>query len=426
MLSRWSLYCRFIARKCRNPALDDTGGTKSAPLSIPPVITGSNLEIRVDTRLATPFEIMTTFFFRRSVEKAFQLDEYPFDLHLHPVKPLSNTNTPYITSAVDDVMYILNKLLKRASSTCLRPLVMKIIASCRRILESDFIGMIQRKLRDGRTYIAVNPPPDDKIISFCILMNNLDMASEYTQRVIDGLVNPSETTGGEDQLNKLPDLFPFDNDAEVVESAFNGLTSSFEIRTNELLNEGISTLFSHVIRPRIRLIISESFKDAEYVVSESTSATLQDSDEESTQSESVTTRFTNQYHHLTHPFRRIMTPATYDKLLFTLAGRLSRLLEQRIWASAGRINELGAIRLERDITGIIGVVVREGKYGLRDMFIRCIQICMVLNMEEDEVSDMLHKDSDAEIGDGDDADGEVDWKLTKEERRRARSLLRMD
>jgi len=164
-------------------------------------------------------------------------------------------------------------------------------------------------------------------------------------------------------------------------------------------------------------------------VTEMTSLPTQlDSDDESLQSsESVTSRFTNLYHHLSHPFRRIMTASTYDKLLFILAARLSKSLEQRIWASAGKINELGAIRLERDITGIIGVVVREGKYGLRDVFTRCTQICMMLNMEEDEVSEMLRRDSNAEVGngEGDDAESEVDWKLSKEERRKARGLLRI-
>lgn len=121
MLSRWSLYSRFIARKClpppTEPPASPNGSSPEAPLVIPSVIKKSVLSTRVDAKLSTPFEVMTTFFFRRSVEKAFQLDELPPDLHLNPSRPLKNTTTPYITLSVDDVMYLVRNVLKRSLST---------------------------------------------------------------------------------------------------------------------------------------------------------------------------------------------------------------------------------------------------------------------------------------------------------------------
>lgn len=80
---------------------------------IPPVLEHSSLRRKVADRLIAPFNIMTTFFFRRSVEKAFQLDEQPSDLSLNPKQTIPS-NPPFITSAVDDVMYIVNQVVERS------------------------------------------------------------------------------------------------------------------------------------------------------------------------------------------------------------------------------------------------------------------------------------------------------------------------
>ena len=68
---------------------------------MPNFLATSNLHKKVNSHLIEPVNAMTTFFFRRSVEKAFQLDEAPADLTLNPTKPLGS-NPPFITSAVDD------------------------------------------------------------------------------------------------------------------------------------------------------------------------------------------------------------------------------------------------------------------------------------------------------------------------------------
>jgi len=284
-------------------------------------------------------------------------------------------------------------------------------------------------------------------------MNNLDTASEYTQRIIDSLVNPSE------ESEKLTTLFPFDDDATVIKNALMAVATSLDQRCTEILKEGISILFSHVLRPRMRLIVSESFRDVEYNISGTNSninmnnssnnnnnnnaasgnnSGYYDPSEDplsdpTLNTDTVVSRFTSAYHALTHPFKRIMTPATYDKLLFILAKDLNNKLEKRIrsYAGGGRMNELGAIHVERDVTGIIGAVVREGKYGLRELFERVVQICLVLNMEEDEVEEMMREENRLELvngvnGGGEDALGDVDWKLSREERRSVRALLSRD
>jgi len=66
--------------------------------------------------------------------------------------------------------------------------------------------------------------------------------------------------------------------------------------------------------------------------------------------------------------------------LNTTASYFAKLLEKRR-GYTGRISELGAIKLESDLAGI----VRGGLYGARDALAMCLQICLAVNMEENEV-----------------------------------------
>lgn len=435
MLSRWSLYSRFIARKClpppTEPPASPNGSSPEAPLVIPSVIKKSVLSTRVDAKLSTPFEVMTTFFFRRSVEKAFQLDELPPDLHLNPSRPLKNTTTPYITLSVDDVMYLVRNVLKRSLSTLSSTLVLKIIASVKRILESDFVGMMQRRMQHDsypKSNNVNSPPPDDKVVAFCVLTNNLDVSIDYITRIIHTFLEPSED--GPQQPGKekegLESQFPFVGEADSVKNALNSLVSGFTLRAGNLHDNAVEVIFNQVIRPRLRPLMSESFSGIEYIVREvdlnSAHQVEDESDGEGRGANAVTSRFATGFHHLVFPLKRVLTANSYDKLLKTTATSVANLLAKRLWGLAGKINELGAIRLERDVSGVIGVVVREGKYGLREEFVKASEIVMILNMEEDEVVEVLKKDSEAEE---ENASGEaVEWRLTREERRRARGLLK--
>ena len=71
--------------------------------------------------------------------------------------------------------------------------------------------------------------------------------------------------------------------------------------------------------------------------------------------------------------------------------------------------------MERDFAGIVGVVCRGGKYGIREAFARVSQVLMVVNMEEDEWEEVK---SGAEEEEG------MNWVISEEERVRAREIIR--
>ncbi|KAI9846948.1 MAG: hypothetical protein M1838_001084 [Thelocarpon superellum] len=471
MLGRWSLYCRFLADKCKTS--NESGHGAEMRLVLPPLLTDSNLIKKVGDRLVSPFSAMTTFFFRRSVEKAFQLDESPPDITLNMSKPLQ-VNPPFITSAVDDVMYIVNKVLQRTLATSQRHVVAGVVPTIGRVLGSDFVGMIQRKMRDESYPKAVNQgglPPEDKIVAFLILINNLDVATDYVARIVSGRVDPSTPHADDPSVaTPLKDLFPFEHDADFVATSLRSLQLSFESKTSELVADGLHVAFDRVIKPRLRPIISDAFRDTDY----SATSTADDETYHSHShrsppspshdgghspnpaSDAVQHRFSTSWDLLMKPMRRLLTERSYNKLLASTAGYVSsKILEKRLWAYHGRVSALGALRLERDVAAIVGVVVRGARYGLRDAFARCLQICLVMNLDDDEWDDLMlspgasakgtsttrggggrgglegtkaeqgkeqEREGGEEEGAGEDTD-HIHWVLDPEERRRARAIV---
>jgi hypothetical protein len=366
--------------------------------------------------LVEPFNVMSTFFFRRSVEKAFQIDEIPPDLSLQMNKPITS-NQPFITSAVDDVMYMVGQVLQRSLATSQRSVIGSVVPDLGRVLGSEFIGMVQRTMRDEcypKAAIQGSSPPEDKIVHFLVMINSLDVAMEYLKSIIEGHLGSSDSGGnGSRGSENLRSTFPFGNEAVFVANALNNMLNSFMTKANELLTDGISVAFHQVFKPRIRPILADAFRDVDYSVS-STDREDQYEDEEE-EDDLVAKRFLTFWNTLTRPLKRLMTKATWDKLQANSLPYLASSLERRLWSMNGRISELGATKLERDISSIVAVACGEGKYELRDHFQKCQQIVMIAGMEDEEWEEL----SGGEPGD----DEGVIWVLNRDERARARGLV---
>lgn len=395
---------------------------------MPDVLVKSNLSRKISAKLVGPYNVLTTFFFRRSVEKAFQLDESPSGLSLNINKSI-DSNPPFIVSAVDDVMYIVNTVILRQSiSTSQRGVIDSVIPTVSSLLGSDFVGMIQRKMRDEsypKATVQGGFPPEEKIISFIILINSLDMANDYLARIVSNLLNTTvqhSNGAGAPQPPSLGDSFPFKNDANEVTTRLNNLNGSFSAKTTELLTEGIKVLFSQVVKPRLLPVLTHTFRDADYTLTEDEMAELVELAAASDQTEDdvleqVPRRFEQGWDQLMKPVARLMTPRTFTALLDLTADYLARVLEKRVWSYAGgRTSPYGAIRLERDISGIIGTISK-GNYAVREVFGRTAQILMVANMDEEEWEE-LEEDG------GDGREGGMQWVLKEEERRKARSIVK--
>ena len=445
MLGRWSLYTRFLAGKCMvghthtlTPQANatqpvtisqmliqqkqDPSTPEDTPSTVPEVLIKSNLYRKVSGKLISPYNVMTTFFFRRSVEKAFQLDEYPTGLSLSLNRPIDG-NAPYIILAVDDVMYIVNAVVQKSLSTSQRDIIASVIPTIGRVLSSDFVGMIQRKMRDEsypKALVQGGFPPEDRIIQFIVLINSLDMANEYLARIIRGCLGTADggmaNGAAAAHHNPLKNSFPFERDVTFVANALTTLETTFVSKATELLNEGIQVLFNQVVKARLRPVLSDTFRDADYTLTEDEIAEIarQNDEDEDEVLEQVPRRFEHGWDQLMKSIARLMTPGTYGSLLDMTARYLSKVLEKRILSYSGRTNPYGAIRIERDFTAIVNAV-SGGNYAVREAFAKVTQLLMVANMEDDEWEEIMTLGGD---------DG-IDWVLTEEEKKRARSLVRI-
>ncbi|KAI1775597.1 COG4-domain-containing protein [Hypoxylon cercidicola] len=414
MLGRWSLYSRFLAGKCKSP-----DSPEDAPLSIPEVVTKSDLSRKISARLTTPYNSLALFFFRRSVEKAFQLDESPTGLSLSLNKPI-DANAPYIISAVDDVMYIVSAIIRKAISTSQREVIASVIPDVGRVLGgSDFIGMVQRRMRDEsypQPVVQGGLPPENKIISFIVLINSLDVAKDYLARIITQQLGISpDQPNGTSQPNALAASFPFEHDLTFVTSALKNLNSTFSLKTSELISDALRVLFTAVVKPRLKSVLVEAFRDADYWRSEDELAEIArlNDEEEDEVIDRVQRRFEHGWDTLMKPIARLMTAKTFTALVDLTATDLSKTLEKRVWSYSGKTSAYGAIRMERDFSGIVSTVSK-GNYSVRELFARVMQILMVADMEDDEWE---------ELG-GDDGDDGIEWVLNEDERRRARNLVK--
>ena len=384
---------------------------------MPDVLVKSNLYRKVSSKLSTPYNVMSTFYFRRSVEKAFQLNEYPSGLSLNLSNHLEG-NAPYIILAVDDVMYIVNSVVQRTLATSQRDVASSVILTVERVLDTDFVGMIQRKMRDEsypKPVIQGGPPPKEKIIQFIVLINSLDMANEYLARIISGRLGSSrEHVNGNAATNPLRDSFPFERDVAHVTTSLENLEKIFLSKSTELLNEGIQHLFNQVVKPRLRPVLSDTFRDADYTLTEAELAELAQQTEEDEESllDQVPRLFEHGWDQLMKPIARLMTLGKFGSLLDLTSRYLCKVLEKRILSYSGRANAFGAIRMERDFADIVNVVSR-GDYGVKELFAKVTQLLMVANMEDDEWEEMV----DMEGEDG------IEWQLTGEEKRKARTLV---
>ncbi|CAI4216618.1 unnamed protein product [Parascedosporium putredinis] len=383
MLSRWSLFTRFISGKCK-----------------------------VASKLMSPYNAMSLFFFRRSVEKAFQLDEYPSGLSLSLTKPIE-ASPPYIILAVDDVVFIVNAVIQKSLATSQREVISSVVSTIGRVMSVDFIGMVQRKMRDESYPVR-----------------SLDMANEYLERIIQvNLGVSSEQPNGVAPSSAIRDAFPNDRDAGLVAATLSTLLVAFTSKTTELLNEGLQVLFHNVVKLRLRPVISDTFRDIDYSLTEeetAEAAQLLDEDEASFH-DLVAGRFERGWDQLMRPISRLLTAKTYATLLDTTARNLSRQLEKRLWGYAGRTSAFGAVRMERDFSGVVSAVAK-GNYATREVFARVTQMLMVVNMEDDEWEEVV-RSSDAAargagVGDEEDNEDGILWVLTEEERTRARALVR--
>lgn len=312
-------------------------------------------------------------------------------------------------------MYVVNQILQRALATSQAEIVISITTTVGRVIGNDFIGMEQRKMRDEsypKATVQGALPPDDKVLAFLVLINNLDVATDYVKRIVRSHVE-DETSDGSTQNQRSPrpleELFPLGRDALNVRNALRNLEGGFSAKATELINDGLSVVFQQVLKPRMRPMLVDAFRDTDY--SEEDPSRLDY--EEDNDGTSVKARIGPAWEALVKPMKRILTERLSERLTATTINHLASLLERRIWSYYGRITEVGAVGLERDIADVVNAASKGENFRLREAFNRCTQIVTIMNLEDEEWDAVQQAEN---------ADSE--WILDDKDRVRARTIVR--
>jgi len=199
----------------------------------------------------------------------------------------------------------------------------------------------------------------------------------------------------------LNEVFPFEGQLEIAQTALRNVANLNE-RFDSYLHEGLATLFAQLLKPGIKNLVNEMFSGVQYVL------TQQEYDEFVSE-EVVTRRFAHGWDTLILPFKDDLTPTNFQSLLNLSVKYLVDPLEKRMWSF--RVNELGAIRLEKDVSQITAYSTRLGPYNLRERFVWCQQICIVLNFDTEGIPGGVEGAADAILQD---ESGEG-WRLDRDD-----------
>ena len=113
------------------------------------------------------------------------------------------------------------------------------------------------------------------------------------------------------------------------------------------------------------------------------------------------------------PYENVFYQNAYTDLLELIVNFLKHLIEKKkLWNLKG--NELGAIKLDRELSLFIGTIC-DAHYSIRDIFTKLTQIVLILGFGGDDF-DVLSGNVQAKIA------TYTEWVLSPRERIQARNL----
>uniref|UniRef100_A0A8H7Y2D9 Conserved oligomeric Golgi complex subunit 4 n=1 Tax=Psilocybe cubensis TaxID=181762 RepID=A0A8H7Y2D9_PSICU len=394
MLGRWNLFKKFLSESLKgNVGSTNEDGAEAAaivnekhspPVQFDPInSTESNkLFEHLTTIYYIPMEIWYT---RTIIDKA------------HRLSTPDLSQSPVITTAPDDVFYILKSVTARLMTTGSLGAVEKTLQQIREVIDRDYIGVIKRKLDD--VYKSQGPAPSgarpdraerENRNSFIILLNDFDVSTSHLERLIHDLVESS----------LIPQHFTEESQALVKEQV-TGL-SSLTNRLKSSLRSGIEQLFNQLLRPKLRNFIPEIFKDISYVLDEDGYSTADYHD-------LARKRFIKTWESLVDGYKDTFSEANYRLFIGLVLDVLLKPWEKTVMSL--KYTELGAVRFDRDLRAIIAYLSSQTTFGdIREKFLRLQQISTLLNLDADEDVDEFYNGSG------------ISWKIGPHEARAIASL----
>lgn len=458
ILHHWSLYCKFVAVKYFSKGEED--------LKLPSLLSGSNFMKKIHSKLLPAFEALFTYYFRRSFEKAVTIEEVPsLDALLTTHAESKSPEQPAVSSVVEDLSLIFNNSLRNVLESTQPTTVKHYVTECFKVLQTDFVGGFIRKAlqdnlprynktlalvaSDGADSSAMGSPSasragtpapesvsgyfkgassafgnivgtgssmvgagpitaahnEPKLINYVIYLNTVATAQEFFRQIVENITVRDR--------HYLKGNFPFANDEEKIKNIIQAeLLEPFISSTNNIVRHSLLNFYNQSLKNKVAGIVHDTFpetSDTHYMAY--SSSILNDP--------SSMIKFKQTWDAMIRPYKQTMHKTlVFQKLLRLLVVNLASMIEKKLMLALKRskINELGALKLDKDVSFIINEVC-EDDYELREKFVRLTQLVLLVGMDEDEyqLNSFSQNDEDEE-----DEDTGINWVLTPLERKQIR------
>ncbi|KAF7322767.1 Cog4 domain-containing protein [Mycena chlorophos] len=393
MAGRWNLFKKFLSESLR-----DSDDADHEPPELPAFQTTSSQALFEDllrTRYI-PFEIWYT---RTTIDKA------------HRLSSPDTSQLPVTTTTPDDVFYILKIVVMRVLTTGSLNTVDRMFQQLREIMEKDYIGVIKKKLDDVyRTNAPTGPTARgerqerENRTAFIILLNDLDLSMGHLERLTrDVSTTPSITQHFmESQQEEVKThITAFATVSSKMRSGLRvGGKVTLVVTPAHVIQTGIEQLFNQLLRPKLRNLITDVYKDVSYVLDDDAYTAAEYHDV-------VRKRFFKAWDALVDGYKDNFTDANYRLFLGLALDVVLRPWEK--FLTGLRYSELGAIRFDRDLRAITAYLTAE--FGdAREKFVRLQQFSTIVNLDTEEDVDEFYNSSG------------IAWKLSAEEARAIAAL----
>ncbi|GBC08772.1 hypothetical protein RclHR1_08370009 [Rhizophagus clarus] len=289
--------------------------------------------------LMNDFVDIEEYFLKKAIEKAMRIDKYEE----------GGTSS----SCVEDVFYILKECLTRTVMTSDMECLTSMVNLVNQSLKDDYLALFKERLL---TAFATAEPKDAKF-GYMILLNNLDVSCDYMQRLTSELITiPSITK----------------EDYKIVEKCFTSLNNITTDNFKPILQSGLNELFTQMIKPRIRPILQEAYKDIKYVLDE-------DEYHEQEADDNFAKRFVTGFDNLVKVYQATFTENNYNQIMIHILESVINLWEKTVFGT--KFNQYGALRFDKDLRSVSNYFSAKMQWPFRDKFTRLNQISTLLNLE---------------------------------------------
>lgn len=323
---------------------------------------------------------------RRAMEHALQVNEEPTNLTLDMKIP-NKTPKPYIYSAVDDIMFSVNQTVQSSLASTEPQLQTSVYQAVSAILSTDFAGFMQRCTRQERfskAFSQSGSSHERDIVAFLVVINTIDTADAYLKKIVESAYSQSASIGVAGNLDPNEGL--------------DRLANSFSRQCGTLLEDSITRLTNKIIKPSLRTLLIDHLEQGTVLVERDLQASRRAADHDNTEllgdhaSHNTDRRmkFRHQWSQLFQPFARIMVDSAFARMTYKLLSEAATTIEQQIWLLHGCLSRRKAILLEREVSWLCEDICKEQTYEARSTFRRCLQICMVMNLDSDDWEILTH------------------------------------